>query len=706
MIVKNEERNLANLLKSVEGCFDQIHITDTGSTDKTVEIAKSFGATVHHFDWVNDFSAARNYSFSHATTDYIMWMDGDDELVNKEAFLIWKNHVMPGAEYWLATYHYALNEQKIPVASFLRERVVKNVPWIKWKYFVHEGLLVEPGHQAKAMSVESWSIRHLRTQEDLNADKNRNLKMFENRELDTRMTYYYGKELFEADKSEEAIKQLLTAIQKKDLDQHDRILAMQYLCYAMIKKGDLVQAIATAHQGLVLSPTRAEFYCVIGDAYLKEHKLVEAIPAYEAARKCQNQNNNLGNQVSTIFTFGDAYGAYPVNQLARIHLHLGNKEQAIELSEYAASTYGDEESQKLANEIKQLLHYKIKPVQALNSDDIVITCLPSLYEWDEDVYHQKGIGGSETAAVFMAKELSTLTGRRVIVFNGRKETKYCGLVEYRPAHEAEKFLANYKPKLHIAWRHANKLTDAKTLVWSHDLITPGIEHFENYDKLLALSEFHRKFIAGVKNVPFSKIDVTRNGVMAHKLKKAAKDVNKVVYSSSPDRGLQHAIAVVKKARESLADLKLHVYYGLENLKKLQANKVVDFYENLLHENQEFVIMHGNLPQDRLYEEFSTAAAWIYPTDFMETFCITALEMVGCHVYPVVRKFGALADTLKEFEANGSATLLDADCTDYEAFSAELVSAIQNRKFDSMQVDLGDKTWAAVAKQWVERYIDD
>ena len=62
MIVKNEERSLFNCLNSVKDLADQIVIVDTGSSDKTVEIAKSFDAEIHHFKWCDDFSLARNFS--------------------------------------------------------------------------------------------------------------------------------------------------------------------------------------------------------------------------------------------------------------------------------------------------------------------------------------------------------------------------------------------------------------------------------------------------------------------------------------------------------------------------------------------------------------------------------------------------------------------------------------------------------------------
>jgi Glycosyl transferase family 2/Glycosyl transferases group 1 len=80
IIVKNEEENLPRCLASVEGIFDEIIIVDTGSTDRTKEIAREFGATVFDFEWVDSFAAARNEALSHATGNYAFWLDADDEV--------------------------------------------------------------------------------------------------------------------------------------------------------------------------------------------------------------------------------------------------------------------------------------------------------------------------------------------------------------------------------------------------------------------------------------------------------------------------------------------------------------------------------------------------------------------------------------------------------------------------------------------------
>lgn len=84
MIVKNEEDVLGRALKSVQGIADEIIIVDTGSTDSTKEIASSYTNKIYDFEWCDDFSKARNYSFSKATKDYCMWLDADDVILEED----------------------------------------------------------------------------------------------------------------------------------------------------------------------------------------------------------------------------------------------------------------------------------------------------------------------------------------------------------------------------------------------------------------------------------------------------------------------------------------------------------------------------------------------------------------------------------------------------------------------------------------------
>ena len=78
MIVKNEEKNLTTCLESVQDIVDEMVVMDTGSTDKTVEIARKFGAKVPIFTWCNNFATARNAALNHVTGDWVLILDADE----------------------------------------------------------------------------------------------------------------------------------------------------------------------------------------------------------------------------------------------------------------------------------------------------------------------------------------------------------------------------------------------------------------------------------------------------------------------------------------------------------------------------------------------------------------------------------------------------------------------------------------------------
>jgi len=80
LIAKNEAENISRCLESVKSISDEIIVVDTGSTDSTVEIARSFNARVYSYDWDNNFSNAKNYALDKATGDWIIFLDADEYL--------------------------------------------------------------------------------------------------------------------------------------------------------------------------------------------------------------------------------------------------------------------------------------------------------------------------------------------------------------------------------------------------------------------------------------------------------------------------------------------------------------------------------------------------------------------------------------------------------------------------------------------------
>ncbi len=138
MIVKNEERFLGQCLASVRDIADELIVIDTGSTDRTIEIAREYGAKVGYFEWCNDFAAARNASIAPATGDWILFLDADEELSPVEKaelpLLLGQTQVSLYRLPIINTHQGEYSKSYVP-------RLFRNPPGLMFYGCVHEGVL-------------------------------------------------------------------------------------------------------------------------------------------------------------------------------------------------------------------------------------------------------------------------------------------------------------------------------------------------------------------------------------------------------------------------------------------------------------------------------------------------------------------------------------------------------------------------------------
>lgn len=723
VIAKNEEQNVERFLSSFQGAVDEIVFVDTGSTDKTVQIAKTLGARVEHFEWINDFSAARNYAFSKVKTDYVVWADLDDVLLGKEAFIDFRDNSMKYFDYILANYNYALDKDGKPLISFARERIFNMKKKPQWHYFVHEGVKPMPG--SRPHFCTNWAINHMRTEEDMKKDKARNLNIFEEKmksgELDGRLTFYYGKELYENNQTDKAIPVLLESVNDKKyyLEPHDRILALQYACYSMSIEADkikpehqlpkIMQLIELAQKALLLDPRRAEFWNIMADSYMKMGRHKDAAPFYSAAKGCIGVAHAGARFSAPIHTFAPLYKEYPRIQLARIltgdHMLVEAKRELNEAWEMSHS----EDAKKMLLELEHIANVTDLTKDREKCSDIVFTCPPqSAYPFDEELYKTKGMGGSETALIEMAKWLKKLTGRSVKVFNMREKPLVSESgVEYYSTNELIGYFSKYEPAVHIAWRHNIRVTNAPSYLWCHDLMIPGVEGGLNQDKVLTLSPFHQNFLCSSQGIARSQTLLTRNGISPEKwqgIAKVQKNPYKFVYASSPDRGLDRVLLILDQVREKYP-VELHVYYGLENLYKYGQGALADHLKKMMADRP-WVKYHGFTEQKQMYKDCADAAIICHPNDFIETHCITALEMPTSGVYMITRRWGGIANTLAPFEQAGMAKMLEIDSVtpeEHKIWAQECIKAIEEKAWEKIKVDPNLYSWQSVAKEWVKMF---
>ncbi len=161
MIVKDEEAMLPKCLASVRDHVDEIVVVDTGSTDRTVEIAHEHGAKVLHHEWTGDFSEARNVSFDAATGDWLMYLDADEVLVDGDGpkLRALTGKVWREALFFVETNHTGDLEDGMSV-NHNALRVFRNRPEYRFKDRIHEQIAYALPDIPERLEVTSVRIEH------------------------------------------------------------------------------------------------------------------------------------------------------------------------------------------------------------------------------------------------------------------------------------------------------------------------------------------------------------------------------------------------------------------------------------------------------------------------------------------------------------------------------------------------------------------
>lgn len=163
MIVKNEEANLPACLASVADLVHEIIIVDTGSTDRTKEIALQHGAKVFDFPWIDSFSAARNESLRHATGEWIFWMDADDrldELNRKKLREIFTN--LPNENVGFVMKCLCLPDIETGTSTIVDHiRLFRSHPQVRWTYRIHEQILPAIRRQGGKVQWSDVVVHHV-----------------------------------------------------------------------------------------------------------------------------------------------------------------------------------------------------------------------------------------------------------------------------------------------------------------------------------------------------------------------------------------------------------------------------------------------------------------------------------------------------------------------------------------------------------------
>lgn len=339
LIVKNEENNLGNCLNCVKQFADEIIIVDTGSTDKTVELAKKYTENIYFFKWQDDFSLARNFSFSKATCEYIMWLDADDIILTEEINKInnLKKELDLSYDMVLMKYVNAFDENGNELSYFFRERIIKNDKRFKWQGFVHEVIPITGN-----VLHTKIAVHHNKKQTKY---PERNLMIYENAlkkkvEFTNRDYYYYARELYYHGKYKKAIKFFKVFLRLEKYNSNDMFEAILIIseCYVFLK--DYENGLNFLINSFKTHKPNSKLLCKIGDIFLLKNDYAKATFWFETAIQ------NAGKS-EFVFIEKKYENIYPYLQLCLCYYKLNDIQKSIYFNNKAEAVDPTNESVKL-----------------------------------------------------------------------------------------------------------------------------------------------------------------------------------------------------------------------------------------------------------------------------------------------------------------------------------------------------------------------
>lgn len=328
MIVKNEEKVLGRCLDSLCGLAEEIIIVDTGSKDETKKIAALYTDKIYDFEWVQDFSAARNFAFSKATMDYIYSADADEVIdeENRRRFLKLKQTLLPEIE--IVQMKYANQLAFNTTYNFdeeYRPKLYKRLRSFRWTDSVHESVVLEP-----LIFDSDIVIRHQPAESHADRDFGIFLKVIEKEgKLSKKLYEMYARELFIAGRDkdfDEAYPYFSVFAEQEASDERERKLYECVLVRCCRQKRDSVGLMKYSLKNLAEGKASSEVCYELGEFYFDLGDYREAsVWYYNAAYEAECELN--------IHYAGD----YALNKLAQCCHKLGEGQQEEAYLELARS---------------------------------------------------------------------------------------------------------------------------------------------------------------------------------------------------------------------------------------------------------------------------------------------------------------------------------------------------------------------------------
>ncbi len=350
--------------------------------------------------------------------------------------------------------------------------------------------------------------------------------------------------------------------------------------------------------------------------------------------------------------------------------------------------------------------------------------VPGAAPFDPESLLEGHLGGSEEAVVHLAEALSTLNldvtvyanvpprDAQIVAYNN---VLWCPL---------NQFAVNGAHSTVLVWRAPKVAAQLighgyRVLNWLHDThYTVPTKTYEVVDGSFVLSGEHEKVVRAIEAGSNAKILRAANGIISYAFDTGAqRDPHKVIYASSPDRGLIYLLRMWPRIKSAVPTASLDIYYSWDGMRKrIESNPEFAKAGKPLLAELEFLLRkfehldvkhHGGVSHPELHKAYASSSIWAYPTDFFEISCISAMKAQAAGCWPVVFANGALPETVRNGQvlrcAPGNPSQKDLEC-----FEEALIEKLKHPPTEAERAEMSRDaktafSWEKAAKMFYDEF---